>query len=276
MLRGEGGAVGPHPRDHHQLFECGVAGTLADAVDGAFDLARAAVQRRDAVGNRETEVVVAVRAEDYLLAAADRRDDRLEVVADLVGRRVADGVRQVDRRGARGNDGFDHRRQVRHVAAGRVLGRELHVVGELAGLGDGLDGGLEALLARDAQLALEVQVGCRDEGVDAPLAGGGDGLAGAFDVGGGTSGEGSNRRSLHLLRDPPHRLGIVHRRDREPGLDDVHAERFEPTRQRQLLGDAQREAGRLFAIAKGRVEDEDIGSHADRSPACHIPRRATC
>ena len=49
---------------HHELFERRVAGALADAVDRALDLAHAALDGREAVGDREPEVVVAVRAED--------------------------------------------------------------------------------------------------------------------------------------------------------------------------------------------------------------------
>ena len=52
---------------HHDLFERGVAGALADAVDRALDLPDAALNGREAVGDGEAEVVVAVRAEDRLV-----------------------------------------------------------------------------------------------------------------------------------------------------------------------------------------------------------------
>ena len=57
-------AVGPDAQRHHDLFERRVAGALADAVDRALDLAHAALDRRQAVGDGEAEIVVAVRAED--------------------------------------------------------------------------------------------------------------------------------------------------------------------------------------------------------------------
>ena len=56
-----------------------------------------------------------------------------------------------------------------------------------------------------------------------------------------------------------HRLGVGRRRDREAGLDDVHAERVERPGQRELGGHVHREAGRLLAVAEGRVEDDDAG-----------------
>ena len=46
-------------------------------------------------------------------------------------------------------------------------------------------------------------------------------------------------------------------RDREAGLDDVHAQGVELTSQLQLLLDAHREAGRLLTVAEGGVEDDD-------------------
>ena len=55
-------------------------------------------------------------------------------------------------------------------------------------------------------------------------------------------------------------FGVGRRGDREAGLDDVHAERVERPRQRQLRRHVHREAGRLLAVAQGRVEDDDCAS----------------
>ena len=46
------------------LFESGVAGAFADAVDGALDLTRAGLDTGDGVGDGHAEIVVAVRGED--------------------------------------------------------------------------------------------------------------------------------------------------------------------------------------------------------------------
>ena len=51
-------------QQHHDLLERGVAGALADAVDRALDLARAGQHAGERVGDREPEVVVAVRRDD--------------------------------------------------------------------------------------------------------------------------------------------------------------------------------------------------------------------
>ena len=57
---------------HHDLFERGVAGPLADAVDGAFDLPRAGVDAGQRVGHRHAEIVVAVHREARLVGVRHR------------------------------------------------------------------------------------------------------------------------------------------------------------------------------------------------------------
>ncbi len=64
-------AVAAHGEDGGDLFEGGVAGALADAVDGALDLAGAGFDGGEGVGDGEAEVVVAVRGEDDVLDAGD-------------------------------------------------------------------------------------------------------------------------------------------------------------------------------------------------------------
>ena len=54
-----------HP--HDDLFERGVAGALADAVDRALDLTDARGDRRVRIRHRQPEIVVAVRAEHRLV-----------------------------------------------------------------------------------------------------------------------------------------------------------------------------------------------------------------
>src|SRR6266540_448677 len=86
----------PHNERHHDLLERRVARALANPVDRAFDLARAALYRRDRVGDREAKVVVAMRAEGHLVGVRYARPDRREEVTGLVGRRIANRIREVD------------------------------------------------------------------------------------------------------------------------------------------------------------------------------------
>ena len=176
-------------------------------------------------------------------------------VADLVRHREADRVGQIHRGAAGGDDGFDHAAEKIHVAARRILGRELHVVGVLTRLANRGHRRLEAPLLRHAELALEVQVGGRDERVDAAARRRRERPAGAVDVGGMAARERGDHRALNGGRDQTHGLGIGFRGDREAGFDNVDTERRQLLRHLQLFIDAQGKAGRLLAIAKRGVED---------------------
>ena len=52
---------------HDHFFQRGVAGPLADAVDGHFGLARAGLQPGQGVGGGQAQVVVAVDRDDAVL-----------------------------------------------------------------------------------------------------------------------------------------------------------------------------------------------------------------
>ena len=130
MLAFEVEVIAARADRHDDLFQGAVAGALAEAVDGALDLAGALLQGGQAVGDGQAQVVVAVDAEDDLVDAADV----LLQVADgrgvLLGHGVADGVGDVDRGGA-GLDGLlDHLGEEVQLGAGGVLGRELDVLAQ--------------------------------------------------------------------------------------------------------------------------------------------------
>ena len=106
---------------HHELFERRVARALADAVHRAFDLPHAALNRGEAVGHRETQVVVAVRAEHGATGIGHAGDDLGEEVPDLVRRGVADGVGEIHRGAAGLNHRFDDAAEEVAVAARRIF-----------------------------------------------------------------------------------------------------------------------------------------------------------
>ena len=89
---------------HHDLFERGIAGAFADAVDRALDLARAGLAAGQAVGDGQAQVVVAVGADDRLLDVGDALLERADDRGVLKRRGVADRVGDVDR-GRAGLDG---------------------------------------------------------------------------------------------------------------------------------------------------------------------------
>ena len=115
---------------HDDFFERAVARALADAVDGALDLARAGDHGREAVRDGHAEIVVTVHGEAGSLDAAHVLAQVAEQLRELIGHRVADRVRDVHRGGAGVDGGFDDLREELELGARRVLGRELHVVAE--------------------------------------------------------------------------------------------------------------------------------------------------
>ena len=137
----------------------GVAGALAEAVDGDFDLPGTRLDGRERVRRREAQVVVAVDADHG--ATADSLDDAARQLAEFGRDRVPDGVGDVDRGGAGVDDGLVDPQQELRVGPRGVLGAELHLgIGSerLSRIAHPLHGALQRLLAVDAQLVLEVDV----------------------------------------------------------------------------------------------------------------------
>ena len=257
--------VAARGEQHHDLLERRVARALADAVDRALDLARARERARVGVGDREAEVVVAVRRDDDVLELRDQPVQAREVGHVLLGRRVADGVGDVDRRRALlDRHGADLGR-VLEVGAGGVHRRELDVLDERARVRDGRPRLGEDVLAGGAELVDDVDVRRRDERVDPRSLGVAYRAGSSLHVGRLSAGEGGDDRAVDLARDRLDGLEVAGRGDREAGLDDVDVQPRELVGDLELLGGVERDARRLLAVAQGRVEDPDVagvGLHA--------------
>src|SRR5205823_5697674 len=101
-----------------------VAGAFAQAVDGAFDLARAFLQCGQRVRYGETEIVVAMDAQHDVVDALDLFLEVTDGGGVLTGHGVADRVGDVDGRGAGGDGLFDDFGEEVQLGAGCVFGRE--------------------------------------------------------------------------------------------------------------------------------------------------------
>ena len=203
---------------------------------------------------------------------ADEPDDALDQRPELGRDGVADGVGDVDRRGAGLDDGLVDLEQVVEVGPRGVLGGELDlgVASELlAPVADPADGLGERRVAVDPELVLEVDVAGRDEHVEMRPLGDLDRLDRALRVAVLAAGQ---RRdgdpAPGLLGDPADGLEVAGRGGREAGLDDVDLEPRELAGDVELLGGGQAGAGGLLAVAQGGVED------ADASPPGRTARRA--
>jgi len=150
------------------------------AIDGALDLAGDAFDAGQRVGYGHTEVVVAVGGEDYVVDSRDAGFDQAEDRGVLLGGGVADGVGDVDSGGAGLDGDGDHLEEELGIGAGAVLGGELYVFGKGAGEADRLGGLVEGLVAGDAELALEMEVGGGEDDVDTVGGGGLDGAGGGL------------------------------------------------------------------------------------------------
>src|SRR4029078_7849155 len=114
----------------------GVARPLAEAVDAAFDRARAAGYAGQRIRHRHAEVVMAVHGEYRLVRVRHPLDQRAHEVGVFLRHRVGDGVRDV-LRGGRGLDGgLDDAAWIINLAAGAVFGRPFDVVDLIARAGD--------------------------------------------------------------------------------------------------------------------------------------------
>jgi hypothetical protein len=136
---------------------------------------------------------------------------------------VSDGVGDVDGGGAGLDGDGDHLEEELGIGAGAVLGGELYVFGEGAGEADRLGGLVEGLVAGDAELALEMEVGGGEDDVDAVAGGGLDGAGGGLDVFAFTAGERGDAGPADLAGDRSDGREVAVGGDGESGLEDIDA-----------------------------------------------------
>ena len=238
---------------HHDLLERRVAGALADAVDRALDLAGAGAHAGKRVGDREAEVVVAVHRQHDVVQRRHQLVEARQPGAVLVRHRVADGVGDVDRARALLDRRGDDLGGELDLRARRVHRRELDVLDELARVRDGGARLPEHVLARRLQLVDDVDVGGRDERVDARPRGVADGVGGRVDVGELGAREPGDHRALDL-------------RGRSPARPRSRPARRSGSRPRSRRRRAARAAGRSRASPR----------RSARCPATARRRAASC
>jgi hypothetical protein len=136
-----------------------------------------------AVRRRHAEVVVAMGRDRHLVHPRHALEQHPDQGRALPGRRVAHRVGDVDRGRTRPDRDLADPREVVVLGPRRVHRRPLHVLAEVAGMGDG---GVDALghrLLVEAHLVFPVQRRGADEGVDARAPGVAHRLPGPVDVG---------------------------------------------------------------------------------------------
>ena len=252
-----GHAVVARAQRHDDLLERGIAGPLAEAVDGAFDLARTGADGGQRIGDGKAEIVVAVNGDDRLVDVRHAVHQHGDQRGEFLGHRIADGVRNIDRAGAALDRRLDAAAKEVMLAAGTILGRPLDIVAELARIADAVGDRLMHLLRLHLQLELHMQRAGGDEGMDARAGGALQRFPGAIDVAARRARQAGDGRCFRLAGDLAHRLEVAVGGDGEAGLDDVDAHLLEHRGDAALLVQVHRRARRLLAIAQRGVEDEN-------------------
>ncbi len=247
--------VGAGPEGHHHFLERTVPRALADAVDGALDLAGSGAESREAIGDREAEIVVAVDAYDRAIDVPHVLPEVSDSLCELVRGRVADGIGDVDGRGPGVDHPLHHLREKIELGAGGVLGRELDVITELARYLHPLDRAPDDLLFRHLQLVLAVDRARRQENVDPGALSFLQRFPRALDVHPGSARETRDHRSLDLPGHFAHRLEITVRGDGKARFENIHSEERERSRHRELSVEVHAAARRLLAVSQRRIEN---------------------
>src|SRR5439155_6044502 len=214
------------------------------------------LERREAVGYRHAEIVVAVDAEHHAVDAADLGAQVLDDGGEVRRHRVPDGVGDVDGRGARLDGTLHHLDEEVRLRARRVLGGELHVVAALARVLDGAGSDADHLRLRHPQLVLAVDRAGGEEDVDPRPGRGRQRLEDGIDVRPGRARERADHGSVDLPGDRFHGLEITWRRDGKSDFHHVHAERREGLRHLHLLREVHARAWGLLTVAQRGVEHD--------------------
>ncbi len=115
---------------HDNFFERGVAGALADAVDGALDLAGSGGDGRHGVGYRHAEIVMAVGGDSDVLDSLDAAADGCDQFAELGGHGIANGVGNIERGGAGFDDRIEYLAEKFGVGTRGIFGGKFHIGAE--------------------------------------------------------------------------------------------------------------------------------------------------
>ena len=257
----ERGDLRPDVARHHDLLERGVPGPLADPVHRTLHLTRPGRDGGERVGDGEAQIVMTVRRERDPGGTGDALPDGAEDLPVLRREREPHGIRQVHGRGTLRDRHLDDAAQVLEVGAAGVFRRELDVVGVATGPAHGGARQLEAIVPADLELVLQVDVGGRDEDMDAPARGRTQRLAREIDVLVGAARQCGQHRTPHLRRDLLDAAVIAGRGRRKARLDHVDVQGIELARHLHLFLGGHGVAGRLLPVAQRGVEDDDVSDH---------------
>src|SRR6202521_2214364 len=248
-------AVLAYRQRHDYFFQGSVSRAFADSVDRALDLPHARANRRQRVRHRHAQVVVAMRAERNALRIPQVFTDSGEHRSVLFRHRISHRVRQIQDRCARIHRHTAYLAQKIDIGSPGILGGELHFPHMLPTVANHRADGFERLLPGHVQLHTKVQIGGREEDMQAwrgrrfqsLYSGAYIFLLGACEC--------RDRNRSNFLRHFLNRFQVTPRRNRETRFDHVYLQRRKLPRQANLLRGVHREPRRLFAVTERCVKD---------------------
>ena len=251
-----------HLDGHDDLFERGVAGTLAQAVDGALNLRGTVAHGGQGKGSGHAQVVVGMAGHGDVLDAADVLHEAMDARAKMLRQRIAGGVGDVDDRGAGLHDGLNDALEELLLGAAGILAIELDVVDVLLGIAHRMHRTLDGLVLGDAQLVVQVRGAHAQAGVDAGTAGALEGLGSRVDVLLNGAGEAAHYGVVAgKLADLLNGDEVARAGNGETSLDDVDLQAQQLLCDEQLLLGVHGGAGRLLAVAQGGVKNCNLAGH---------------
>src|SRR5581483_1851392 len=254
-------SIRTHSQRHHNFFERSVAGAFTNAVDRTFHLPRAIRNCDQGVGNGEPKVIMAMSGNRCFLNSTHPLANVTDQVTELCRDRITNGVWDIQGRGSGLDYGFEHLKQKLRIGSGRILGRKFDVLTVSPRQSNRLGRLFQALLARDAELMGQMDIGGRKKDVNAWPDGSVQCLSRAFDIVLRGTRERGNNRTRHSCRNRLNRRKIPIRSNRETGFDHVHPEAVELPRKPRLFMHIHAAAGRLFAVPQSGVKNCDPRVH---------------
>lgn len=246
-------------------------GPLSQTVDGALDLTGPGFDAGEAVGDGQTEVIVAVGADDGPIDVGDVFLEVGDDLAEVVGGGVADGIGDVDG-GGPGVDGFldDFAEEVEFGACGVFWG-EFDIGGGdvaagghfVAGVADHLDRASDDLLLGHFELEFPMNRAGRQEHVNPNVLRIAQCIPGAVNIFLTTTGQTAYGCPITIsLGNFVNGVEVPRRGDGEPGFEDVDPQFDQRPGDFEFFLCVHTAAGRLLTVAEGCVENRDgVGRH---------------
>ena len=249
---------------HHHFFQGTVAGAFAQAVDRAFNLARAArVHACQGIRDRHSEVVVAVHGPNRLIGIRHLFPKVFEKGPIEFRHRVAHGIGNVDGGGAGGNHGFADAVEEFWFGSIPVFSREFNVVRVLrAGLHRS-DRAFKHFVRRHPQFRLHMQGTRRNERMNTAARCEFDGFTRLFNVFQRRTGERADRRILHVTCNLFDRFKVALGARRKPRFHHIDPEALQLQGDPKLFFLRHRGTGTLFPVTqRGIKNNEAVAVHA--------------